>query len=49
MKSNGGEHGGNGRDSIALDALRQHIDAHPKVLRPIDTGLVERLHSLIEP
>jgi hypothetical protein len=44
MKSNGCEHGGNGRDSIALDALRQHIDAHPEVLRPIDAGLVGRIH-----
>ena len=30
---------GDGRDSIALAALRQHIDAHPEVLRPIDAGL----------
>jgi hypothetical protein len=48
MKSNGFKHGGNGRDRIALDALRQQIDAHPEVLRPIDAGLVGRLHALIE-
>lgn len=48
MKSNGCEHGGNGHGSIALDALRQHIDEHPEVLRPIDAGLVGRIHSLIE-
>jgi hypothetical protein len=48
MKSNGRKHGGSGRDSIALDALLQHIGAHPEVLRPIDAGLVERLYALIE-
>lgn len=48
MKSNGCKHGGNGLDSIVIDALRQHIDAHPEVLRPIDAGLVGRIHALIE-
>lgn len=48
MKSNGRKHGGSVRDSIALDALLQHIDAHPEVLRSIDAGIVGRLHALIE-
>ena len=39
---------GNQRDSMALDTLRQHRDAHPEVLCPIDAGLVGRIHALIE-
>ncbi len=35
-----------GRDSLALDALHQHTDAHPEVLRAIDAGLVELIHAL---
>jgi hypothetical protein len=31
-----------------LDALLQHVGAHPDVLRPIDAGLIERLYALIE-
>jgi hypothetical protein len=48
MKSNWCKHDGNERDGIAYDAPRQQIDAHPEVLRPIDAGLVGRLHALIE-
>ena len=48
MKSNGRKHGGSRRDSIVLDALLQHVGAHPDVLRPIDAGLIERLYALIE-
>jgi hypothetical protein len=48
MKSNGRKHGGSGRDRTALEVILQHIDAHPEVLRPIDAGIVGRLHALIE-
>lgn len=47
MKSNGQKHGGCRRDRILLDALSLHIDAHPEVLRPVDAGLVGRVHTLI--
>jgi hypothetical protein len=48
MKSNGRKHEGSGRDSIALEVILQHLDAHPEVLRPIDAGIVGRLYALIE-
>jgi hypothetical protein len=37
---------GNERDLMAIDALRQHMDAHSEVLCPIDVGLVELIHAL---
>jgi len=48
MKPNGRKNGGSGRDSIALSAILQHIDAHPEVLRPINGGIVGSLHARIE-
>ncbi len=48
MKSSGRKHGESGRDSTALEVIFQHIDAHLEVLRPIDAGIVGRLHALIE-